>query len=176
MQERDLRKTARSLQEAAGKPASTVAQGPKPVKAEPEAALAALIETRMVNAAWVLRRLPDREKGFLRMRGALWPETLAEPGTYPRAAMSAFEARRRVRISAAEIDQMQPTLDLLLLLPDITDRQIVFWAAWHQEGETGNRISWVKVRRSLGLTLSRWTLKRRYEASLMWLAALVALQ
>ncbi len=169
MQDRDLQKTARSLKDEIRTASDDSSNNKK-------AAIITLLETRMVNAAWVLRRMPDREKGFLRLRGAIWPETMPEPGTYPRQSMSAFEARRRVRISASEIDTMQPTLDLLLLLPDVSDRKLVFWAAWHQEGETGGRIPWVKVGRSLGSNLSRWTLKRRYSASLQWLAALIALQ
>jgi len=134
------------------------------------------IETRMVNAAWVLRRLPDKEKGFQYMKGMLWPESLPEPGTYPALDMSSFEARRRVRITAKEIDEMQPAFDMLLLLPDLTDRQLVFWACWHQEGEAQAKLPWAKVRRSLGSNMSRWTMKRRYDGALKWLAALIALQ
>ncbi len=138
------------------------------------------LELKMVRAAWTLRRMPDRESSFLKMRGALWPDTQCEPGAYPSEILSNFEARRRLRISAKEIDEMQPMLDLLLLLPDLTDRQIVFWTAWHQDGERQARIPWVKIRRSLlageNKGLSRWTLKRRYAAALDWLAALVLLQ
>lgn len=134
------------------------------------------LEMRFVSACWTLRRLPDREAGFLRMRGALWPEAAAEPSTYARESLTSFQARRRVRITSIEIDQMQPTLDLLLLLPDIEDRRLLFWAAWHQDGERSARIPWAKVRRSLDVSWSRWTLKRRYEAALLWLAGLVELQ
>ncbi|UTW59962.1 hypothetical protein KFE96_06560 [Kordiimonas sp. SCSIO 12603] len=142
--------------------------------------IAIKLEARLITAAWTLRRMPDREQSFLKMRGALWPEMMAEPGQYPRERISSFEARRRVRISAKEIDEMQPTLDLLLLLPDLIDRQILFWAAWHQDGEKQDRLPWAKVRRALlaanGKNYSRWTLKRRYEAGLLWLSALVLLQ
>lgn len=166
MHERSLQKTATSMIEAVGTPSSDNKQQ----------ALIPLIEKRMVNATWVLRRLPDKERGFLRMKGALWPETASDASSYPRDSMSVFEARRRVRISAQEIDHMQPSLDLLLLLPDLTDRHIVFWTAWHQDGEVQTRVPWIKVRRSMGVGLSRWTLKRRYEAALQWLSALIALQ
>jgi len=134
------------------------------------------LEGRFVSAAWTLRRLPDREAGFRRMQGCLWPETLAESSSYAPESLTSFQARRRVRISAEEIDEMQPTLDLLQLLPDVTDRRILFWTAWHQDGETQARIPWAKVRRSLGANLSRWTLKRRYEGGLRWLAAIIAMQ
>ncbi|MBL4790761.1 MAG: hypothetical protein JKY60_17500 [Kordiimonadaceae bacterium] len=138
--------------------------------------IAPVMEARLVTAAWTLRRLPDRERGFLRMRGAVWPEMAREPGNYTSVDMSDFAARRSLRIAPAEIDAMQPTLDLLLLLPDLMDRQILFWTAWHQDGEVLTRIPWAKVRRSLGVTMSRWTLKRHYEAGLLWLAAIIAMQ
>ncbi len=138
--------------------------------------IAPRLEMRFVSASWTLRRLPDREAGFMRMRGALWPETASEPGTYARESLTSFQARRRVRITAVEIDQMQPTLDLLLLLPEIEDRQLLFWAAWHQDGECSTRIPWAKVRRSLDVSWSRWTLKRRYDGALLWLAGLVEMQ
>ncbi|NVJ69675.1 MAG: hypothetical protein HWE08_04935 [Alphaproteobacteria bacterium] len=134
------------------------------------------LENWMITACWTLRRLPDREAGFLRLRGALWPETAPEAGTYAGTSVTSFQARRRVRISAEEIDRMQPTLDLLLLLPDVADRRLLFWAAWHQEGEVLARIPWAKVRRSLDLSASRWTLKRQYQGALEWLARLVLLQ
>ena len=168
--ERDLIKTCLSLQED-----MSVGAGEKT-----QALIAERVESRLIAAAWTLRRMPDREQSFLKMRGALWPEMTAEPGQYPRERISSFEARRRVRISAREIDEMQPALDLLLLLPDLTDRQILFWAAWHQDGEKQSRIAWAKVRRSVMAadekSYSRWTLKRRYQAGLMWLAALILLQ
>lgn len=167
IKERDFQKTCRHIQDEVSSFSA--------VKITKEV-LMPRVEARLVNAAWVLRRLPDKEKGFLHMRTMLWPESLAEPGAYPVLDMSNFEARRRVRISAAEIDNMQPALDLLQLLPDVTDRQLLFWACWHQEGEVQARVPWVKVRRSMGANLSRWTLKRRYEGALLWLAALIALQ
>lgn len=146
-------------------------------------ALIPVVEARLVSAAWTLRRLPDRERGFLRARQSYWPEMMADGGTYVGAGLTSFQARFRARIQADEIDTMQPTLDLLLLLPDKEDREILFFGAWHQDGETGGRIPWAKVRRSLptgrpGKTgnLSRWTLKRRYTGALSWLAALIALR
>lgn len=134
------------------------------------------IDHRLVSAAWTLRRLPDRERGFMRMRTMLWQEGPAEAGTYAPDSMTTLQARRQGRIEAREIDAMQPTLDLLPLLPDVTDRQILFWAAWHQDGEPSAKIPWAKVRRSMGVDLSRWTLKRRNDAGLRWLAQIVIAQ
>jgi|GEM_PF-1281203 len=170
--QRSLRATAIEIFDEA---ACACAGGGHPVLPKRED-IAPRLEMRFVSACWTLRRLPDREAGFLRMRGALWPETMSEPGTYARESLTSFQARRRVRITAIEIDQMQPTLDLLLLLPDIEDRQLLFWGTWHQDGEGSTRIPWAKVRRSLDVSWSRWTLKRRYDGALLWLAGLVEMQ
>lgn len=134
------------------------------------------IERRLVTATWTLRRIPDRERGFMRMRTMMWPDAPANTGGYAPAPMTSIQARRNARIDPKEIDEMQPSLDLLQLLPDLMDRQIVFWATWHQDGELSAKIPWAKVRRSMGSDLSRWTLKRRYENGLEWLARLVCLQ
>lgn len=167
VKERDYQKTCQQLLTAG----EGAAQGPVG-----KADLMMKVETRLVSAAWVLRRLPDRESGFRHMRTMLWPESVAEAGTYPALDVSSFEARRRLQISAKEIDEMQPALDLLQLLPDVADRRLLFWACWHQDGEIQARLPWAKVRRSMGVSLSRWTMKRRYESSLRWLAALIVLQ
>ncbi|MBO6505174.1 MAG: hypothetical protein JJ850_10355 [Kordiimonadaceae bacterium] len=140
------------------------------------AALTELVETRLVNAAWTLRRLPDRERGLLSMRTMIWPDAHASAGDYAPVSLTSLQARLRTRIDPRDIDQMQPTLDLLPLLPDATDRQLLFWAAWHQDGERQAKLPWAKVRRSMGASLSRWTLKRRYENGLKWLASIILAQ
>lgn len=164
--ERNLKKTASVIKETA----LSARVG------DSEAALVHEIERRLVSATWTLRRLPDKERGFLRLRTSVWPEGAPEAGDYPGEDLNYLASRKRCRISALEIDAMQPALDLLTLLPDVQDRKILFWGAWHQNGETQSRIPWVKVRRSMDVTSSRWTLKRRYAAGLKWLAALVELQ
>jgi len=172
--ERDLKKTATELCDESR--ASQIQMDRPPLDAFNKETLAPLVESRLVAATWTLRRMPDRERGFLRMRGSLWPDTQAEPGTYAEPDIGYLASRKRARLTPREIDQMQPALDLLTLLPDLFDRQILFWTAWHQDGEKQARIPWAKVRRSLNSSASRWTLKRRYEAGILWLAALVALQ
>lgn len=134
------------------------------------------VEERIVSATWTLRRLPNRERGYLKMRGMLWPDTPAQAGDYAPADMTAMQARRAARIAPEEIDRMQPSLDLLQLLPDVSDRKLLFWAAWHQDGELQAKIPWAKVRRSMDCTLSRWTLKRRYDNGLRWLASIILAQ
>ncbi len=139
-------------------------------------ALVRRVETRLVAATWTLRRMPDREKNFLHMRTMMWPDTVAEASTYAPQDMTALQARRNVRLTPLEIDQMQPALDLLQLLPDPADRKLLFWASWHQDGEVQVKIPWAKVRRSMDSSLSRWTMKRRYQNSLHWLASIILAQ
>jgi hypothetical protein len=71
---------------------------------------------------------------------------------------------------------MQPALDLLQLLPDPADRKLLFWASWHQDGEVQVKLPWAKVRRSLDSGQSRWTMKRRYDNGLRWLASIILAQ
>jgi hypothetical protein len=143
---------------------------------EREAILRDRVEARLISAAWTLRRMPDREAGFLYARQAIWPEMAVNKYTAVPAKLSNLQTRKKIRPNPKEIDEMQPALDLLLLLPDVADRKLLFWAAWHQNGEKQTRIPWAKVRRSISTTASRWTLKRKYDDGLKWLAAIIALQ
>lgn len=134
------------------------------------------IESRLVTAVWTLRRLPDRERAYFNSDSAKWPEYKKE---YPEGydpKKGASKLKRPSAPSPLEIDDMQPALDLLLILPDVTDRRLVFWACYHQEGERMARIPWARVRSSLGTNLSRWTMKRRYDDALRWLAAALELR
>ncbi|UTW56152.1 hypothetical protein [Kordiimonas sp. SCSIO 12610] len=134
------------------------------------------VEARLINATWTLRRMPDREAGFLYARQSIWPETVMSKYTDMPAKLSSLQTRKKIRPNAREIDDMQPALDLLLLLPDVADRKLLFWAAWHQAGEKQTRIPWAKVRASLQTNASRWTMKRKYDDGLKWLASIIALQ
>ena len=142
--------------------------------------VSAMLETRLVEATWTLRRLPDREAGFLYSRGVLWPAMDIPADTEEEDTKKAkdiltglIECRKRTGLSPKAIDRMQPMLDCLRLIPDLEDRRIVFWGCWHQDGAVQNRIPWAKVRRSLGQDMSRWTLKRRYQGGIDWLARIL---
>jgi hypothetical protein len=165
-----LSKTCKQLAEEMGQ------AGAKTAQEELECQLRDRVEDRLISAAWTLRRMPDKENAFLFARQSLWPETVPNKYTAMPKVMGVVRTRSRIRPTALEIDQMQPALDLLLLLPDLKDRQLLFWAAWHQAGERQVRIPWAKVRQSMAVDLSRWTLKRRYDDGLKWLAAIIALQ
>lgn len=134
------------------------------------------VESRLVAATWTLRRLPDKERSFIKAKSVLWPEFRLNGQTDYVETLTSFQVRMQCRLTAKEIDQMQPDLDLLQLLPDMDDRKLVFWASWHQDGEVSQRIPWAKVRRSMGIDLSRWTLKRRYANSIEWLSQIIIMQ
>ncbi len=138
--------------------------------------LYAVVETRMVEAAWTLRRLPDREASFIYAKQVMWPDVKPDGIDNIPEPLTTLQARKRVRLTPKAIDRMQPTLDLLHLLPDQDDRRILFWGAWHQDGEVQSRIPWAKVRRSMRVGLSRWTLKRRYSDSIAWLSRVICMQ
>lgn len=167
-----MRAFARELGENPGKTADTTAHA---TRGEALEGLSRHCEQRLIDAVWTLRRLPDREAGFLYCRQALWPDM--PPGdnalVTPREQFSHMLARKKVRPDPRQIDNMQPALDLLRVLPDIVDRRILFWGAWHQDGEVQSRIPWAKVRHSLGVDLSRWTLKRRYTGGFHWIAEII---
>jgi len=137
-----------------------------------------VVETRLVRAAWTLRRMPDRETGWLANK-TQWPDTAKSPEeAYGYEDISAFEVRLKARLSSREVDDMQPALDMLDVLPDIRDKQLLFWVAWHQEGELLERIPWTAIKRSLAewapsnsyAGLSRWTLKNYYSSGIEFLA------
>jgi len=141
--------------------------------------LRANIEMRLVRAAWTLRRMPDREKGWL-LGGNAWPEIRKERPTDYKEDVSVFEVRLKGRLTKVEVDDMEPTLDMLLLLPDVQDRQLLFWASWAQEGELLPRIPWKRVKEMMKDSryagLSRTTLWRYHQRALDWLAAVAAMK
>ncbi len=131
------------------------------------------VELDMVQAAWTLRRLPDREQAIMmKASAAKWPEMQKDRQQDYSADESVFETRLRARLTSAEIDHMQPTLDVLLKLPDLADRALLFWVAWHQQGETYERLPWGRVRGTLAAAgfgkyaaAHRTTLRRNYDAA-----------
>ena len=167
------------LQDAFGDACSDLAveMGQKPRQHDIDA-ITANVETRLVSAAWALRRMPDKEAGWLASVSAT-PTPPADP-----EEADYFKTRLSARISAKAVDDMQPALDLLLMLPDTRDRQLLFWASWHQAGELLTRIPWGPVRVSMvrHSPLNNYTarssksLKRYYDNSLEFLAHCIANQ
>lgn len=134
------------------------------------------IEQQLCAAQWTLRRLTDKEMGWLYGADrAHWPAVRAD---YHSATddITVLKARLATPPKPHEIDAMQPALDMLQLLPHISDRKLVSAVAWHFDGELGSKIYWDEVRPWLKGRLARShprTLKRHYDRSVDWLAALV---
>ncbi|MBL4791324.1 MAG: hypothetical protein JKY60_20530 [Kordiimonadaceae bacterium] len=122
------------------------------------------VEARLVLAAWTLRKSKSKNLKPADAKAA-WPEIARERGRDYPESQTPFAARLSVRSSKAAVDDEQPALDMMLLIDDIPTRHLVFWAVWHQDGEVGP-IPWEKVRGSLGVNMSRWTFKRRYDGAL----------
>ena len=133
-------------------------------------ALLAQTESNIIEAVWTLRRLPDPDSRWLKGYKSPWPHMAEDRHTAHPIPVSPLRMSLGVRPSRREIDDCQDGLDLLLRLPDIVDRKLMYWAAYHQNGERGRRIPWHLVRRALRVTWSRWTLRRRYRNALKWIA------
>lgn len=150
------------------------------------------LETALCQAFWTLRRLPDRELGWIYGSDrAKWPEVRKDyhrdhnppppkgatlQPTNGRDMDYATQVLVKIRPTAAEISAMQPALDMLQLLPDNADKKLVSAVLWHWQGEPGGYIYWAEIRpwlRGRLVTAHRRTLMRHYERSLDWLAQLV---
>jgi len=129
------------------------------------------VEALLIEAAWTLHRLPDREQALLYQSNTFWPDHIYDyPGGGDPFGLYRTQSNRPSVPTAKEIDAMQPSLDLLRALPDIEDRRFLFHVAAYQKGERAQRIGWTKIKDNLALDVSRWTLKRRYAEALAWIA------
>ena len=137
---------------------------------------------RGVKALWTLRRLDEPEKHWLGCKGVSMPQGARDGNIDYVEDLTAYQVRMQSRLTTAEIDDLQPSLDLLLLLPDLDDRKLVFWVGWNFEGEVCNRIYWEKVTRSMAWNspaskypcYSHKTLKRYYRRSIDLIAQVLA--
>lgn len=131
---------------------------------------AEMVEAKLVSAAWTLRKIPDKDDGFFCVKTVVWP---AYKISYnPFYKLSKSHAQGRVGMpTPREIDLYMDILAWLEMLPDLNDRQIVFWAVWHLNGVArqsfSERMPWKKIGASLyPLSLSRVQLWRRHKAGL----------
>jgi len=143
----------------------------------------AQVEAHLVEAAWTMRRLPDKERAWLYGSTVMWPAFRSTASdAFGGPSMSALQQSLRTRPTPKQIDGYQPILDWLQMLPDTTDRRVIFWAAWHLNGlsraSEREPLPWGKVRQSLGVTngergYSRWSLKRRHSSGLQLIAGVL---
>ena len=135
----------------------------------------AAVEARLVEAIWVLKRLPDHEAVFVyghRRNGILYVHDRAERFANAAAAEGGWapERTREPVPSGRAIDRMPGTLDWLRLLPR-DEAAIVFAACSSKHGDPAANISWRKVRAFSGLNVTRQRLAQIYEAALRTIAA-----
>ena len=123
----------------------------------------AMVEQRIVNAVWVLSRLPDPEKRFKKFRSN-WPEhNYLYPGEGdPSGLYKHLPAPRRP--TPQEIDAYEGTLGWLTTLDK--DRYLVFATASIQDGVVMSRKPWKKVADLLKLDVCSRTMNRRYNRAL----------
>jgi hypothetical protein len=127
------------------------------------------IEARLFEAIRTLRRLPDRERGYLQGLKARWPEPLRDfwdewANVIERGGFEAMRAQPPAP-SPAAIDRMLPTLHWLTWL-DKDERRIVFLRAFG--------VSWWQIASRMGR--SERTAQRRHEQGLKIIAARLALE
>lgn len=133
------------------------------------------IEARLVEAIWVLKRLPDHEAVYVyghRRNGMAYVHDPAERFANAVANEGRWEPERtREPVpSGRAIDRMQGTLDWLRLLPR-DEAAIVFAACSSKHGDPAANVSWRKVRAFCGLNVTRQRLAQIYEAGLRTIAA-----
>jgi hypothetical protein len=127
------------------------------------------IEARLFEAIRTLRRLPDRERGYLQGLRARWPEPLRDfwdewALAIERGGFEAMRARPPAP-SPAAIDRMLPTLHWLSWL-DKDERRIVSLRALG--------VSWWQIASRMGR--SERTAQRRHEQGLKMIAARLAME
>lgn len=127
------------------------------------------IEARLFEAIRTLRRLPDRERGYLQGLRAKWPETLRDfmdewANAIERGGFEPMRARAPAP-SPAAIDRMLPTLAWLRWLgPE--DRRVISLRAFG--------VSWWKI--AARMDRCERTAQRRHERSLKIIAARLAIE
>lgn len=134
------------------------------------------VEAYLVEAAWTLRKLPDPEVGYLKVKTMIWEGVEAESRSIyvPKNRL----VSRKDLPSPKEIDRFMDILGWLEMVPEKLDRKILFWAAWHMHGvarrTTREKIKWKNVVKSMyPLSLSRYQLWRRHRHGLSLIAAVL---
>lgn len=124
------------------------------------------VETRLVEAMRICWRLPDRERGWLRLR-AYWPDVSAEAGDYDARGgdhRSSDVAIRPASLTRAEHAAMEEALGWLDMVK-ANDRKLIGLAITAlARGES--RIPWRELLAPMGLKLGADGLRMRYGRAL----------
>ncbi len=136
------------------------------------------VKARIVAAVWTLDRLQHPDSRWLGSSVTSWPDHIRDYAGNGDPLKRYENDPPRIRPSGYEIDEMQPALDLMQLLPQIDDRHLVHYGSLYQYGQVAPRIPWGKVRTSLEkekpknryIRLERTTLWRHYNSSAEFIA------
>ncbi|WP_158010623.1 DUF6362 family protein [Tardibacter chloracetimidivorans] len=125
------------------------------------------VQEGFIQAWESLRRMPDREKGWMRSgTSSLWRQVQREWGAY---SQDAEDVRLTLGLRAVEVDQMEEALQWLeLLRPE--DRKLV-GAVLPVLAKGYSRIPWGRIKARRGLEGKPDTLKKRYRRALDMIAA-----
>jgi len=125
------------------------------------------IEERLVEAAWTLARLPDRERAWIYGQTRHGMDYVNERSDDEDAVPRPM---RPAAPSPGAISRWSEALDWLRCLSPEQAR-LVFGAVLSRRGDMARRISWEKVRRLSGLQVSRQRLSVLYDRALGDIAA-----
>ena len=123
---------------------------------------ASQVQAFLIEAAWVLKKMPDSERAAVAARGNTWPFDFNQEH-------ASDSDRTRARPTPKQIDRYLPILDWLRLVKSGFDRELVFRVADWFDGEApgqNERIRWSYLIEKHRYTYSRYTLARRYNHAL----------
>lgn len=126
------------------------------------------VEERLVEAMLVMKRLSDREAGWLRVK-ASWPDIIRERG------LGDYDARgylgnssdiplKPLPATRKDIALMEEAFAWVLAAKPDDRRLIALAIGALARGE--KRVPWMKLLRPMGLTLGAHGLRKRYERSM----------
>jgi len=117
-------------------------------------------ETRLIEAAWTLRCLPDPDRKYRNGTRCNLPESVRE------AQISfGYDKPKDFKVpSPAEISRYEETLDWLRIIPPVREQKFMFWAFESQRGKGKFRIQWVIPRNKSGIGGSNYHCKQLYRS------------
>ncbi|MFD1951882.1 hypothetical protein ACFSGX_14000 [Sphingomonas arantia] len=131
----------------------------------------AAVQERLVEAMLMLWRLPDRERGWLRVSiSSLWSQYHPTVGMNPAERAEYLlshdrdEAPRLPGLTRAQVGAMEEALGWMRFV-DVADRKLVGLAIT-QLAEGHSQVSWRRLLKPMGLTLGADGLRMRYGRAL----------
>ncbi|MFZ2995938.1 hypothetical protein [Sphingobium sp.] len=120
------------------------------------------VEERLVEAMLVMRRMSDREAGWLRVK-ACWPDIVREDdrGDYDaRGVDMTAPAPRPLPATRRDIAEMEEAFAWVLAAPDRDRRLIALAITCLANG--AKAVPWMQLRKPMGVKLGAHGLRKRY--------------